>query len=146
MKINQAGLELIKRWEGLKLKAYLCPANVPTIGYGHTGPDVTKDDVKNGKTITEAQAEELLKKDLAIFEAGVAELATNVNENQFSALVSFAYNCGLKNLRTSTLLKKIKSGDTQGAANEFSKWNKGGGKVLPGLVKRRAAEKELFLA
>lgn len=139
MKCNQAGKDLIKKWEGLKLKAYLCPAGVPTIGYGHTG------DVKLGDKITPHQADVIFDLDLEKFEEGVTKLLkVPVNENEFSALVSFAYNVGLGALGKSTLLALINR-DKGSPELEFAKWTRGGGKVLPGLVKRRAEEKALFL-
>jgi lysozyme len=142
MKINNKGLELLKRYEGLELKAYRCPANVLTIGYGHTGPDVYEE-----QTITTAEATTLLQSDLAKFEAAVEALVPpGLTENQFSALVSFTYNCGVENLKKSTLLKKIKAGDLIGAADELRKWTKAKGRVLPGLIKRREDERELFLS
>jgi len=139
MNINPAGLKLVKEFEGLRLKAYRCPAGVLTIGYGHTGG------VREGQVITEAEAEELLKKDLLIFERGVKNyVKVPLTDNQFSALVSFAYNVGLGAFGKSTLLRKINSRDYNGAAAEFARWNRGGGKILPGLVRRREAEKALF--
>ncbi len=137
--INGAGLAIIKRYEGCELKAYLCPAGVPTVGYGHTGPDV-----KLGMVIDEAQAEALLKQDLARFERAVARLCPVATDNQFSALVSFAFNVGEEALRASTLRRKHNEGDYAGAQAEFARWNKAGGRVLQGLVKRRAAEAELY--
>lgn len=132
-------LSLIKRFEGLRLKAYICPAGVPTIGYG------TTKGVRMGQTITEEEAERLLREDVAVFERGVDEaVKVPLNPNQRAALVSFAYNVGLGAFRTSTLLRLLNKGDYAGAAKQFDRWTKGGGKVLPGLVKRRAAERELF--
>lgn len=138
----QQGIELIKKYEGLKLKAYKCPAGIWTIGYGHTGIDV-----KQGLVITKQKAEQLLIQDLKKFENGVSKLieGLNINDRQFSALVSFAYNCGLTNLRNSTLLKRLKQKLLNEAANEFLKWNKAAGKQLPGLTKRRNDERKLFL-
>lgn len=138
-RIGPAGLALIKRFEGLRLKAYKCPADVPTVGYGSTGPHV-----RMGMTITEAEAEKLLVDDLRRFESGVSALAGTMTPGQFSALVSFAFNVGLGALKSSTLLAKHKAGDFQGAAAQFARWNKGGGRVLPGLVTRRAAEAKLY--
>lgn len=141
MKINEAGLALIKSFEGCKLTAYKCPAQVWTIGYGSTGSHV-----KEGMTITVAQAEDLLTEDLARFEIGVEKLATvELNDNQFAALVSFAFNLGLKALEQSTLLRFVNEGKMREAAAEFAKWNRAKGKVLLGLTKRREAEKALFL-
>lgn len=138
-RIGPKGLALIKSSEGLRLKAYLCPAGVPTIGYGSTGPHV-----RMGMTVTNAEADALLRKDLERFEAGVSEMAVEVTPGQYSALVSFAFNLGLKALEDSTLLRKHKDGDYAGAAAEFGKWVNAGGKKLPGLVKRRAAERALY--
>lgn len=145
-KTNKAGIDLIKTWEGLSLKPYKCPADIPTIGYGATfyedGTKVTMQD----PNITEARAEELLIKHIETFAREVENLIkVNLTDNQFAALVSFTYNLGARNLKTSTLLKKLNSGDYAGAANEFEKWNKAGGKVLSGLIRRRQAEKALFL-
>lgn len=139
--INGSGLALIKRSEGLELKAYRDPVGILTIGYGSTG-----DHVKPGMVITEAQAEELLKKDLARFEKAVAELCPIATDNQFSALVSLAFNVGEGEggLKTSTLRRKHNEGDYVGAANEFARWRFAGGRELPGLVKRRAAEAALY--
>jgi lysozyme len=139
MRIGKAGLDLIKASEGLRLQAYRCPADVPTIGYGSTGPHV-----RMGMTITEAEAEALLKKDLDRFERGVTELVGPTTQGRFDALVSLAFNIGLGALGKSTLIRKHKSGDFDGAAAQFPLWNKGGGRVLPGLVTRRAAEAKLY--
>ena len=136
---GKKGIELIKSFEGCRLAAYKCPAGVLTIGYGHTSG------VASGQTISQAQAEEYLRADLAKYESAVNECVTVViNQNQFDALVSFAYNCGAGALKSSTLLKKLNAGDYSGAASEFAKWNKASGKVLAGLTKRRAAEAALF--
>ena len=140
MKTSQKGIDLIKKYEGCRLTAYLCPANVWTIGYGHTKG------VKRGQVITQEQAEELLRQDLVKYESAVdAYVRVPITQNQYDALVSFAYNCGTGALKTSTLLKKLNARDYTGAGDEFLKWNKGGGKVLAGLVRRRAEERELFL-
>lgn len=146
-RINGAGVAIIKHFEGLKLKAYKCPAGVWTIGYGHTGPDVMP-----GLVITEARADELLAADLARFEAGVARLAPVTTDNQFSALVSFAFNVGLdedgdgkaEGLGDSTLLRKHNAGDYEGAAAQFALWNKANGVVMSGLTRRRAMEADLY--
>lgn len=149
MKTNSAGVALIKWWESLRLNAYLCPAGVPTIGYGHTG------DVKLGDKITEHQADAILEVDLDKFERGVERLTAGVelNSSEFSALVSFAFNLGLANLERSALLRKLKAGAPRAeVAAEFGKWTKARGPKtkqlveLPGLVKRRAAERDLFLS
>lgn len=142
MKISQKGLNLIKSFEGLELKAYKDSVRVVTIGYGSTGAHVSMD-----QTITAQQAEDLLRKDVSRFEEGVTKLVkVPLNQNQFDALVSFSFNLGLGNLGSSTLLKKLNASDYQGAALEFERWNKAGGKILNGLTKRRLAEKELFLS
>ena len=141
MVISQNGIDLIKSFEGCELKSYLCPAKVWTIGYGHTSG------VKRGDEINQAQAERYLKADLIQFEKDVIKLVkVPINQNQFDALVSFAYNCGTRALSGSTLLRKLNAKDYAGAADEFERWNKADGKVLPGLVRRRAAEKRLFLS
>lgn len=140
MKINKKGLEMIKEFESLRLKSYLDTGGVWTIGYGSTGADIGENLVW-----TEAQAEDRFCRDLSKFERGVSDLIKiNINENQFSALVSFAYNVGLSALQKSTLLKKLNSGDFDGAAKEFLRWNKDNGKVIKGLTRRREAEKTLF--
>lgn len=139
MKINTAGKELIKRFEGLSLKSYKCPAGVWTIGYGHTG------DVKSSHVITEHQADVILDLDLERFEKGVEAYAPVATENQFSAMVSFAFNLGIAALARSSLLTHHNAGQHDLAAAEFMKWKYAAGKVLPGLVKRRAAERDLYL-
>ena len=138
--INAAGRDIIKMAEGLKLVAYKCPAGVLTIGWGHTGPDV-----KPGLKIDRAQAEDLLDRDLAVFERGVDAVLGNATDNQFSACVSLAYNIGLGAFGRSSVLHEHKAGNFEMAAQSFGLWKKGGGKVLPGLVKRRAAEAALYL-
>ncbi|WP_164522467.1 lysozyme [Sphingobium yanoikuyae] len=141
MKTSPAGRALITRFEGERLQAYLCPAGILTIGVGHTGPDV-----KPGLTITRERSQQLLATDLQRFEGAVNRLGGRMNQGQFDAMVSFAFNVGEAALRSSTLLKKHLAGDYAGAAREFARWNKGGGKVLPGLVKRRAAEAALYMS
>lgn len=136
---SQKGIDLIKNFEGCRLKAYKCPAGIWTIGYGHTAG------VKQGQVITPAQAEEFLKQDLKRFETSVRSLVTvAITQNQFDALVSFCYNLGATALKTSTLLKKLNAGDYNSAAEEFDRWVYANGNKLLGLVRRRAAEKELF--
>jgi lysozyme len=142
MKTSKRGIDLLKAHEGLRLTAYKCPAGVLTIGYGHTGTDVTA-----GKTITQAEAEQLLRNDLAWAEEAVNSELPGINQNQFDALVSFTYNVGAGAFKGSTLLRKAKANANDPAIrSEFSKWKKGGGQVLPGLVKRRAAEAELYFS
>lgn len=141
MQISKAGLDLIKQFEGLYLKAYRCPAGVPTIGYGHTAG------VAMGQTITQQQADDYLRRDVRQFERAVARLVTvPLTQGQFDALVSFAFNLGEGALAQSTLLRLLNAGDYAGAAAQFDRWNKAGGRVLPGLVRRRAAERALFEA
>ncbi|WP_140921452.1 lysozyme [Limnobaculum xujianqingii] len=139
METSQTGINLIKEFEGCRLKAYVCPAGVLTIGYGHT------DQVKRGDEITISQAERYLRGDLVKFEADVSRLVrVPLTQGQFDALVSFAYNVGSRALSTSTLLKKLNAQDYIGAAHEFQRWNKADGKVLDGLVKRRRMERRRF--
>ncbi|MDD1497600.1 lysozyme [Agrobacterium sp. CNPSo 3708] len=141
--LNKASIDLIKSFEGLKLTAYLCPANVPTIGYGTT-KGLTRADVGK-KTITEAEATRLLLEDVARFEKAVDKLVkVKLTENQRGALVSFTYNLGEGNFGSSTLLKKVNAGDFKAAQAEFARWDKAGGRVLAGLTRRRAAETKLF--
>lgn len=144
MKTGSNGISLIKQFEGCMLKAYPDPATggAPwTIGYGHTG-----NDVRPGMVWTQVQADSALISDLAQCERAVSRLVNvNLTQNQFDALVSFVFNVGSGNLQSSTLLRKLNSGDYRGAAEEFPRWNKAAGKVMVGLTKRRAAERELFL-
>jgi len=140
MKTSATGLELIKGFESLGLKAYKCPAGVWTIGYGSTGPHV-----KEGMVITELQADALLAKDVQRFEKSVNELVkVELNQNQFDALVDFCFNLGGGALKSSTLLKLLNKGDYRNAGYEFEKWCKSGGKVLKGLQRRRITERYLF--
>jgi len=150
MKISDAGLDLVKRFEGYhdrlpdgSCRAYLdklAKPHVPTIGYGCTRG------VKMGMVWTHEQAEAALRDEIATFEAAVAKLVTvDLNQNEFDSLVSFSYNVGSGALGSSTLLKKLNAGDRRGAAGEFKRWNKAGGAVWPGLVDRRAREATLFL-
>lgn len=142
MKVSQKGIKLIQEFEGLELKAYKDSVGVLTVGWGSTGSHVTA-----GMIITKEQAEQLLKKDLERFEKGVSDLVkVPLKQNQFDALCSFAFNLGLSNLKSSTLLKKLNASDYQGAANEILRWNRAGGKVLNGLTRRRIAERDLFLS
>ncbi|EMH4137223.1 lysozyme [Serratia marcescens] len=146
MQISKSGIELIKRFEGLRLKAYQDSVGVWTIGYGWTQP-VDGKKVGPGMQIVQATADRLLKCGVVQYEQGVSLLVkVKITQSQFDALVSFAYNLGLRSLSTSTLLKKLNAGDKQGAADEFGKWVNAGGKRLDGLVVRRAAERELFLS
>jgi len=137
MKTSQNGIELIKKFEGCRLDAYKA---VPTekyytIGYGHYG-----EDVKKGMVITHAQAEAYLRKDIEKFEKAVNALTFNLNQNQFDALVSFTYNCGAGNLK-----RLVSNRTLADIPDAILLYNKSGGKVLKGLVRRRKAERELFL-
>lgn len=142
MKTTSAvGQALIRHFEQCRLTGYLCPAGVPTIGWGHTGPEV-----RVGQKITQAQADELLQADLRKRELQVFHLVNmSLTQGQFDALVSFDFNLGEGNLQNSTLLDKINAGDMRGAALEFPKWCHSNGEVLAGLVLRRKAEQQLFL-
>jgi lysozyme len=145
-RINDKGLALIKKYEGCELAAYRCPAGILTIGYGSTGSHV-----KAGMVITEPEAEALLKRDVARFETGVDAIlgSAPTTSNQFSALVSFAFNLGLHALMKSTLMKRHKSADFAKAADQFRLWNKARvrGQLVPlaGLTARREAERSLYL-
>jgi len=142
--INERGLKLVKHFESLFLKAYKDPVGIWTIGWGHTGIRHNDGTVFSGRTITEADAHELLKHDMQTFcERVVSFVKVPLNDDQFDALVSFDFNTGA--LHKSTLLKKLNAGDYQGAADELPKWNKAGGKVLRGLTRRRESERNLFL-
>jgi lysozyme len=145
MKTSDHGIAIIKQFEGCKLKAYRCPAHILTIGYGHTTaaglPEVTE-----GMTITQDEAVRILASDLGKFEEAVDGMVTvGLSQGQFDALVSFAYNCGTGALKKSTLLKKVNAEDWDACPAEFMKYTRGGGKVLPGLVRRRKAEVESFV-
>jgi len=140
--IGQAGLTLIKEFEGLRLEKYKDAVGKWTIGYGHLVLPSERID----RPITESEAEDLLQSDLRKFEGGVIQyVVVSMNQNQFDALVSFAFNLGLSNLRGSTLLRLLNQGKYAEAAEQFLRWNKAGGAILPGLTRRRAAERELFL-
>lgn len=145
MKVSQKGITLIKKHEGCKLTSYLCPSKVATIGYGNTYYlDGTK--VELGETITQEEADELLKSILSKFEKDVFSVIKKcVNQNMFDALVSFTYNVGFGNLKSSTLLSKVnKDVNDPTIKDEFLKWNKSRGKVLKGLSNRRMDEWLLY--
>jgi lysozyme len=143
--MNAAGLNLIKRWEGLRLAAYKDSVGVWTIGYGHTaaaGPPAPK----AGMKITEQEATDLLARDLGQYERAVTKaILVAPTPNQFAAMVSLCYNIGPANFATSTVVKLVNAGNPRGAAEAFLRWNKAGGKVLAGLTHRREDEKKLFL-
>lgn len=171
MKLSKAGEELMHRYEGFRNKPYLCPAHIWTIGYGHVlyqeqirlpmvrPPDKTTADIpmirkemalklEDFRVWSKEEIDELFRADVESFERGVLRLVPGVvgRQGSFDALVSFAFNAGLGNLQRSTIRMKANRGDWEGAAEAFMAWTKGGGKVLPGLVKRRQAEIELFLS
>ena len=145
MKTSTRGIALIKEFEGFRPKAYLCPAGIPTIGYGHTKG------VKPGDTISERQGEQFLREDLAASEKVINALSLPLSQNQFDALVSFVFNVGSGNFTRSTLLKKVRvNTNDPSIAGEFAKWNKarvnGVLTVLPGLVRRRKAESDVYFS
>lgn len=145
MNTSQTGVNLIKGFEGKRLVAYDDGVGVWTIGYG-TIKYPNGIHVKKGDTCTDSQAETYLKNDLAKFESAINKLVkVPLNQNQFDALASFTYNLGETNLSKSTLLRKLNAKDYKGAADQFLVWNKAGGKVMNGLVRRREAERNLFL-
>jgi len=144
MNMTQEGLALIKRFEGFRAKAYRCPAGVWTIGYGHTSQSGAPE-IKAGMRLSRQKASPILAKDIERFAGGVRRAATvTLNEQQFSALVSFAYNVGLAAFRSSSVLKAVNQSDFAAVPRRLSLWVKADGRVLPGLVKRRAAEAALF--
>jgi lysozyme len=140
MKASQRAYDLIKKYETLRLRAYRCPAGVLTIGYGHT------EGVGVGLTIDKPMAEQLLREDLGDVEREITpHITAPVNQNEFDALVLFAFNVGCNAFAGSTLLKLLNDGDRVGASQQFQRWKFAKGKVLNGLVTRRAAEAALFL-
>jgi len=168
VRLSKAGADLMHRFEGCRNKPYLCPAHIWTIGYGHV---LYQEQIKlpmarvEGKEIpmirkemplkpedsrvwSKEEIEKLFADDVASFERGVLRLVPGVAGRQgaFDALVSISFNFGLGNLQRSTIRMKANRGDWEGAAQAFMAWTKGGGKVLPGLVKRREAEIALFLS
>ena len=145
MKLNKAGADLIKEFEGCKLKAYQCSAMKWTIGFGNTFYE-DGSPVLPGHAITQQKADQLFELIANEFAAKVAKLVTSiVTLNQFGALVSFAYNCGIANLQKSTLLKKVNANPNDPSIRaEFAKWNKANSKILAGLSRRREAEANLY--
>lgn len=139
-KVNRVqNTSVIRHFEGCELTAYKCPAGVLTIGYGHT-KTVTK-----GMVITKHRAEDLLRQDLEWCERAInTNVTVPLTQNQYDALASFIYNVGAGAFKKSTLLRKLNAGDYAGASAQFPRWNKGGGRVLRGLTRRRQAERELF--
>ena len=167
MKLSKAGEDLMHKYEGFRSRPYLCPAHIWTIGYGHvlyqeqirlpvvrvegyTGMIRKEYPLKpeDNRVWTKTEIDELVRTDVASFERGVLRLVPGVvgRQGSFDALVSISFNFGLDNLQRSTIRMRANRGDWEGAAEAFMVWTKGGGKVLPGLVKRREAEKALFLA
>ncbi len=167
MKLSKAGADLMHKYEGYRNKPYLCPAVIWTIGYGHVLyqeqiklPVVRKEGYtglirkeyilkpEDNRVWSKEEIEKLFAEDVCIFERGVLRLVPNSagSQGRFDALVSFAFNAGLGNLQRSSIRMKANRGDHEGAAEAFMAWVKGGGKVLPGLVKRRTDEKLLYLS
>ena len=145
MKMSDDGLALIREFEGFRGQAYHCPAGVWTIGFGHTsraGPPA----VGPGSKMSHAEASKVLAADAEVFAQGVREsLRREITDAQFSALVSFAYNVGIGAFRSSSVLRAVNAGDFEAVPRRMGMWVKGGGRVLPGLVRRRAAEAALFM-
>ena len=139
MNISQEGLSLIKRFEGCELQAYKCAAGVWTIGYGSTKG------VKENDTITQEEADKLLLHEMEEYEGYINDMVTvDLEQNQFDAMVSWVFNLGPANLKVSTLLKVLNAKDYEGVPAQIKRWNKAGGKVLQGLIRRREAESLLF--
>ena len=139
MKTSMEGLALIKKFEGCELEAYQCSAGVWTIGYGHTK------EVQKGDVWSQSHAEHMLEVELHEYESYINEYVTvALSQNQFDALVSWVYNLGPANLKASTMLKVLNSGKYEDVPAQIKRWNKAGGKVLEGLIRRREAEACLF--
>ena len=168
MKLSKAGEDLMHRYEGFRSRPYLCPAHIWTIGYGHVlyqeqirlpvvrvegkeTPMIRKEmplKPEDNRVWTKAEIDELFRADVETFERGVLRLVPGCagRQGSFDALVSISFNFGLGNLQRSTIRMRANRGDWEGAAEAFMVWTKGGGKVLPGLVRRREAERTLFLS
>ena len=145
MKLSKVGADLIKHYEGLSLVPYLCPAKYWTIGWGHRINEQERIKLVDGISMAEAMA--IFDYDIAKFERGVSVLITHpLTQGQFDALVSFAFNLGLGRLQASTLRQKLNRGEISTASDELKRWVYAGGKKLPGLVKRRESERQLFLS
>ena len=139
MNISQEGLSLIKKFEGCELEAYKCAAGVWTIGYGSTKG------VKEGGTVSQEEADKLLLHEMEEYEGYINDMVNvDLEQNQFDAMVSWAFNLGPANLKASTLLKVLNAKDYEGVPAQIKRWNKAGGKVLQGLIRRREAESLLF--
>ena len=147
-KVSDNCIRMIKHHEGVRYQPYQDPIGLWTVGVGHLIGDGKSLPQEWNKTFTSEEVDDILKDDLARFERGVNTLIpiTRLTQNQFDALVSFSFNVGLGNLQASTLRQKLNRGDYEGAANEFPKWRKAGGRVLNGLVRRRADEKAMFMS
>jgi lysozyme len=168
VKLSKAGEDLMHRFEGFRNKPYLCPAHIWTIGYGHVlyqeqirlpmvrvegkeTPMIRREmplKAEDNRAFTKTEIDELFRADVGTFERGVLRLVPGVvgRQGAFDALVSISFNFGLGNLQRSTIRMRANRGDWEGAAEAFMVWTKGGGKVLPGLVRRREAERTLFLS
>jgi len=159
VRVSDAGKQLIKDFEGVHRRPYLCPAILWTVGVGRVlYPEQNKLKIPERKTYplktehdkdwSDEAIDLLFDADLLKFESGVLRHCPNstFSQSQFDALVAFSFNCGLGALQASTLRSRYNAGDIEGAAAEFPKWNKGGGRVLPGLTRRRLAEQALFLS
>ena len=139
LKTSQEGISLIKSFEGCELSAYRCSADLPTIGYGHTAGG------SDGDTCTLEEAEEMLSDDLVEFENYVKKyVETDLEQNQFDSLVAWVYNLGPSNLAESTMLKELNAGNVEEVPRQMKRWNRAGGQVLDGLIRRREAESRLF--
>jgi lysozyme len=139
MKISEEGKALIKKFEGCELESYRCSADVITIGFGHTKG------VKEGDTCTQEEADQMLEEDLAEFEEYVDKyVEVDISQNQRDALISWTFNLGPQNLKTSTMLKELNAGNYSKVPFEMRRWNKAGGQTLEGLIRRREAESLLF--
>jgi len=139
MNISKEGLSLIKKFEGCELEAYLCPAGVWTIGYGHTK------DVKEGDKINRDEADYLLQEEMIEYESYINDFVeVPLNQNQFDALCSWVYNLGPTNLKNSTMLRVLNEEKYADVPQQIKRWNKAGGEVLDGLIKRREAEAKMF--
>jgi len=139
MQISEEGLALIKKFEGCELKAYRCPANVLTIGYGHIKG------VKEGDQITKEEANYMLQKEMIEYEGYVNDMVdVELNQSQYDSLCAWVYNLGPTNLQSSTLLKVLNEGKYNEIPQQIKRWNKAGGEVLDGLIRRREAEALLF--
>jgi len=139
MQISEEGLSLIKKYEGCELKAYRCPANVLTIGYGHIK------DVKEGDQITKEEANYMLQEEMIEYEGYVNDMVdVELNQSQYDSLCAWVYNLGPTNFQSSTLLKVLNEGKYNEIPQQIKRWNKAGGEVLDGLIRRREAEALLF--